>query len=134
MALRDRLLQPSEVATATVATVATVNRTNAPNVAKVAEVAVANLERTKGGFTSNVPSPADERRKTVLDMLAQEPSITHAFVTDDEAKADHVIVTVGIRGVGTCDLRIPRENYDGLAVLKLIEEHTGAAAQVRQVH
>jgi hypothetical protein len=77
---------------------------------------------------------AERRRIEVLSMLAQEPSVTHAFVTDDDAKVDYVIVTVGIGGIGTCELRIPREKYDGLAVLKLIEEHTGATAQVRQVH
>jgi hypothetical protein len=69
----------------------------------------------------------------MLEILEREPSVTHAFVSDDHAEADHVIVTVGIRGVGTCDLGIPREKYDGLAVLKLIEEYTGATAQVRQV-
>jgi hypothetical protein len=125
MALRDRLLQPSDVATATVATLATVDRGEAANVAKVAEVAVANSEGTTGELTSDVLSPADERRKAVLDMLEQEPSTTHAFITDDLTESNCVIVTVGIRGIGTCDLRIPREKYDGLAVLKLIEEHTG---------
>ncbi len=78
--------------------------------------------------------PAERRRVEVLSMLAREPSITHAFVCDDESEADYVIVTVGIRGIGTCDLRIPRETYDGLPVLELIEEHTGTAAQVRPIH
>jgi hypothetical protein len=78
--------------------------------------------------------PAERRRCDVLAMLEGNPRITRAFVTDDQAEADHVIVTVGIRGVGTCELRISKERYDGLAVLQLIEEHTGAAAQVRQVH
>jgi hypothetical protein len=89
---------------------------------------------SSNGTTNQGASAEDTRRKAVLDMLAQAPSVNHAFVCDAKAEADHVIVTVGIRGVGTCDLRIPREKYDGLAVLKLIEEHTGAAAQVRQVH
>jgi hypothetical protein len=78
--------------------------------------------------------PAERRRYDVLAMLEGNPEITHAFVSDEEAEANYVILTVGIRDIGTCDLRIPREKYDGLAVLKLIEEHTGAAAQVRQVH
>ena len=78
--------------------------------------------------------PAERRRCEVLAMLEANPRITHAIVTDDEAEADCVIVTVAIRGIGTCDLRIPREKYDGLAVLQLIEEHTGAVAQMRQIH
>jgi hypothetical protein len=64
--------------------------------------------------------PAERRRCEVLAMLEGSPRITHAFVTDEQAEPDYVILTVGIRGVGTWDLRIPREKYDGLAVLKLI--------------
>ncbi len=60
-------------------------------------------------------------------MLAQEPGITHAIVTDDEAEPDAVIVTFAIRGKATCELRIPKERYDGLALLELIQRHSGVA-------
>jgi hypothetical protein len=78
-----------------------------------------------GGTSDQGASAEDKRHKAVLDMRERHPSTTHAFICDDESDSDYVIVTVGIRGMGTCELRIPRENYDGLAVLKLVEEHTG---------
>jgi hypothetical protein len=66
--------------------------------------------------------PTERRRLEVLAMLAQEPSLTRAFVTDDMAGAEFVIIAIGIRGVGTCELRIHKSKYDGLAVLDLIQE------------
>jgi hypothetical protein len=56
-------------------------------------------------------------------MLAQEPNVTHAIVTDDEAEQDAVIITLAIRGKATCELRVPKECYDGFAVLQILEKH-----------
>ena len=35
-----------------------------------------------------------------------------------------VLVTLAVRGRATCDLCIPRDKYDGLLLLDLIERHS----------
>ncbi len=63
----------------------------------------------------------EARRRVVLKMLQENPNLTHAY-TDNESDPEYVILTIGIRGKGTCDLRIRKDRYDGLAVLRLIHE------------
>ncbi|MBI4191556.1 MAG: hypothetical protein HY525_13585 [Betaproteobacteria bacterium] len=76
--------------------------------------------------SNTLPDPAVEcRRQRVLEMLAQRPGTRYAAVTDIEAEPDAVILALAIRGVGTCELRIPREKYDGVLLLDLIERHSG---------
>jgi hypothetical protein len=73
------------------------------------------------------PCPAYDsqaKRREVLRMLAENPGITHAIISDDETDPEFVIITLAIRGQATCDLRIPKARYDGLKVLDLIEQHT----------
>jgi hypothetical protein len=69
-----------------------------------------------------LPDPAMEaRRQRVLAMLAQNPRIKRAIITDTEADPDNVIVTIGIRDGATCDLAIPKTRYDAFLLLKVIE-------------
>lgn len=63
----------------------------------------------------------ERRRAKVLAML--EGKRFALFVDDD--KADPVIATVGIRGMATFELAIPRYSFDGMGVLELIEKHYG---------
>lgn len=69
----------------------------------------------------------EKRRDAVLLMLRQHPEITRAFATDDETDRDYVLLTIGIRGTGTCELRIRRTEYNGMEVLRPIEEQSGDA-------
>ena len=62
----------------------------------------------------------ERRRQKVLKMLADNPSIQRAFVTDTEADPDNVIIAFAIRDVGTCELLIPHCKYDPFAVLEVI--------------
>ena len=73
---------------------------------------------------ADLPDPALEaRRNKVLAMLRESPKIKYAAVTDDQAEHDTVIVTLAIRGRATCELRIPREKWDGVLFLELLERH-----------
>jgi TubC N-terminal docking domain len=56
-------------------------------------------------------------------MLRKHPNLTHAFVPIETDDPDYEHVVVAIRDKATCVLRIPREKYDGLAVLEWIEQH-----------
>ena len=78
-------------------------------------------------MASAIPLPPmiEARRQRVLAMLAENPGTRLALVTDTQAEPESVIVTVGVRDKGTADLRIPRERYDGLKVLALIESIGG---------
>lgn len=70
--------------------------------------------------------PAMEaRRQRMLAMLRENPDITYALVTDTESDPDAVIVALAIRGRATCELLIPRDRYDGVLLLDLIEKHSG---------
>jgi hypothetical protein len=57
-------------------------------------------------------------------MLTHEPGLQYTITSDDEYDPDAVIVALAVRGKGTCELRIRRDRYDGLALLELIERHT----------
>lgn len=42
----------------------------------------------------------------------------------EDASTDPVIATVGIRGIATFDMAIPKHSYDGLVLMELIEKHS----------
>ena len=70
-------------------------------------------------------APADRgvelRRQRVLAKLAADPSLNRVAAFDPDAERAAVICTIGIRSVGTCELRIPREQFDEWAVLDALQ-------------
>lgn len=64
---------------------------------------------------------AEARRHRVLAMLAQHPTTRYAVITDTESEPGVVILALAVRDVATCELRIPRDKYDGVLLLDLIE-------------
>jgi hypothetical protein len=56
-------------------------------------------------------------------MLAANPSARYALVTDTQTDPEDVVVVLAIRGRGTCELHIPRDKYDGLLLLDMIERY-----------
>ncbi len=74
--------------------------------------------------TSEVtPRAARARRRNALRAMMAEASETqtHFCLTDDKAHSDYVVVALAIRDVGTCELSIPRERYDGFKLLEILE-------------
>ena len=63
------------------------------------------------------------RRQRVLAMLDANPTARYALLTDMQADPEAVLLTLAIRGRATCELRIPRDRYDGVLLLDLIERH-----------
>lgn len=84
---------------------------------------VAALQEAANDDTFSDPA-MEARRQRVLAMLAERPGIRYAVVTDTEADPNAVIVTLAIRGVASCELRIPREKYDPFLFLDAIERHS----------
>jgi hypothetical protein len=81
--------------------------------------------RTKRQTTASLR----QLRRVVLDMLAARPGIRYAFVTDDDAHPEAVVLALAIRGAMadgstvTCELRVPRHKYDPFLLLDLVERH-----------
>lgn len=71
----------------------------------------------------NVDPAAEARRHRALALLASHPEARIAVLTDVVSDPKAALLTVAIRGVATCELRIPREKYDGVLLLDLIERH-----------
>src|SRR5215218_3401136 len=76
--------------------------------------------------TPNAPADAEARRQQMLAMLAHESGLQYAMTSDDEIEPSAVILTLGVRDKATCELRIPKDKYDGLALLPVIEALTSA--------
>lgn len=62
----------------------------------------------------------EKRRREGLSLLAEHPGITYAMTSHTELEADAVIVTLAVRGKATCELRVPKDRYDGFALLELL--------------
>lgn len=63
------------------------------------------------------------RHQRVLKMLEGDPSLKYAVLVDD-ATTDPVLATIAIKGLAVFDLAIPLKNYDGVALLEVIEQYS----------
>ena len=66
---------------------------------------------------------AEARRQRVLAMLAERPSVRYAAITDTLAVPGSVVLTLGVRHVGTVELLIPADKWDGVLFLEMLERH-----------
>jgi hypothetical protein len=70
---------------------------------------------------AKLPPPGlTERRRVVLAMLADDPATRVAWTCADDGARDPLLLTLAIRGRGTCELAIPRAGFDALALPQLI--------------
>lgn len=118
----SELIRKKEVATVTVATHATVSPIHPPSVATVATVNVAT--ETDGKPETLLERQREARRQKVIAMLGAAPGTRYAVLVVD-ASTDPVVVAVGIREIATFEMEIPHKYYDGMALLELIEKHSG---------
>ena len=119
-----RKRESGKPATAIPATSATEGGNKPLSVARVATVAVAN---PRDDETDPLSPAAEARRQRVIAMLADNPGVRYAVLTDTDTdtdtEADAVVLALAIRGMASCELRIPRAKYDPLLLLHLIERH-----------
>ena len=118
----SQLIRKREVATVTVATHATDTPIHPPSVATVATVNVAT--ETDGKPKTLLDRQREARRQKVIAMLEAAPGTRYAVLVTD-ASTDPVVVAVGIREIATFEMEIPHKYYDGMALLELIEKHSG---------
>ncbi|MBE0624407.1 MAG: hypothetical protein IH606_06310 [Burkholderiales bacterium] len=65
---------------------------------------------------------ANDRRRRLLDLLGKHPGTRYAVLMDN-ADADPVVLSLGIRNVGTCELALLAAKFDAFALLALIERY-----------
>lgn len=67
---------------------------------------------------------AEARRQRLLAMLAEHPEARYAVLTDTQIDPEAVLLTLAIRGRATCEFQIPREKWDGVLFLELLDRHS----------
>lgn len=63
-----------------------------------------------------------QRREKVLAILAKNTDTQRAILTDTNADHDNVILTIAIRDQCTYEMQIPKNKYDGFAILEMIHK------------
>jgi hypothetical protein len=74
------------------------------------------------------------RRLRVLRMLANYPDAGYACVSDTEVDLPAVMLTLAIRDRGVFDVWVPRQKWDGVLFLQLLERHCRLAMSPAPVH
>ena len=95
--------------------------------ADTAEKATRQADALKVGADDTAPTPADARIQKVTDRLDVDPGQRYSIEAHHDTEPENVILTLAIRGKGTCELHIPKSRYDAFALLELIEKHTTIA-------
>lgn len=75
---------------------------------------------TPGATQSDGHDEAEAGRLCVIEMLNNTPGIRYAYT--NRFTPDAVIVTLAVRGVGTCELSIPKDRWDPFLFLSFLNE------------
>ena len=78
--------------------------------APLPDALVADLRAHKGELLALLTTANEVDRNRVLAQLRSNPNVQRAFVNRFEQGA--MIVTLAVRGVGTCELAIPAERFN----------------------
>jgi hypothetical protein len=67
---------------------------------------------------------AAERVNRVIAKLNQDAAFSYAMESNSDVDEGAVILSVAIKELGACELRILKSRYDATALLELIKKHT----------
>ena len=100
--------------------------TFATPIERVAEVAgvAARLEAEINTPAHRAHRRAKARARLVRWLLRKHPDCQHYYYTDDRADPRYIVLCIGLQGVGTADIWIPRESYDPFKVLEIVHGHS----------
>jgi hypothetical protein len=62
------------------------------------------------------------RREKLVAILESDPELKRVFYADADSDPHNVILTVAIRPVATCEMLIPKANYDPWQLLALVNK------------
>lgn len=65
----------------------------------------------------------EKRRLKVLTILAENPDMFRAFVTEYDIDPDNVILTIAIRNIASLEIAIPKAEYDPFLLVDMISKH-----------
>ncbi len=68
------------------------------------------------------PDVIEPWRQMVLDMLGTDPLKKYAIIVDN-ITTDPVMVSIGIRPIGTFQMAIPLQHYDSFKLLELVQNY-----------
>ena len=85
---------------------------------KITEELIQRLRKHKPAILAELKR--EERRAKVLAMLADNPDIQRAIITDTESDQHNVILTMAIRKQYTFEMAISKDRYDGFLVLEIL--------------
>jgi hypothetical protein len=97
---------------------------NSDKLAGLAALAALALATTTSPKTINIShsdAMAEKRRQKVLMMLATPPLTKRVIINDTDSNSDNVIITVGLHDIGTCELLIPKAQFDPFDLMLMIE-------------
>ena len=67
---------------------------------------------------------AQVRRDRLNRMMDEDDSDRiYYWLTDSESDPHNVILAIGIRDVGTCEMSIPKEKYDPFLLMEILDRH-----------
>lgn len=64
---------------------------------------------------------AENRQAKVLALLDENPSIKRAVLTDTDSDPDNVILTIAVRHIATCEMLLPKADYEPWQLLTLTQ-------------
>jgi TubC N-terminal docking domain len=73
------------------------------------------------GALAEVERGREGRHQKALMALAAQADKQRVAIFAPDPEREYVLCTIAIRGVGTCELRIPRGKYDPWAILNALE-------------
>ncbi len=85
---------------------------------KITEELIQRLRKHKPAIIAELKR--EERRTRVLAILVDNPATSRAIITDVDSDPDNAILTIAIRDVATFEMQIPKDKYDGFAILEMI--------------
>lgn len=78
-----------------------------------------------------VEEARENRRRRALKILADSPGSERGVFVDDFSDKHSVILAVAFRKIGaTCELAIPRDRYNPMKLLEMIEKHSHGVSNV----
>lgn len=114
---------------ATLATLATLHTKTVTEETRVAEVSkVATVDNLKILPLQNELKTLKDRQREVsrqkaIALMNTSPSTPRGIYVDDEIDPDNVVLFVAVRAAKqTCELTMPRGNYDPFKLLELVEQ------------
>ncbi len=84
------------------------------------------LKQQKAEVMAELTSLPDvrARRERLYRMMDEDDAERiYYWITDADSDPCCVILAIGIRGVGTCEMRIPKEKYDPFLLMEILDKH-----------